>query len=104
MEYHHDNYFASNYVVVSKLISKFDITHDSRDENINILISVIYDLDNGITIEHYINNQEEAEKNALRKIDFQGSLKIALIIYHLKKPAQLKIIPNPNKNLNSGWI
>ncbi|STG03666.1 putative DNA-binding protein [Escherichia coli] len=36
-----------NYVVVSKLISKFDITHDSRDENINILISVIYDLDNG---------------------------------------------------------
>lgn len=52
-----------NYVVVSKLISKFDITHDSRDENINILISVIYDLDNGNTIEYYINNQEEAEKN-----------------------------------------
>lgn len=73
-----------NYVVVSKLISKFDITHDSRDENINILISVIYDLDNGNTIEYYINNQEEAEKNAL-------------IIYHLKKHARLKIITNPNK-------
>lgn len=86
-----------NYVVVSKLISKFDITHDSRDENINVLISVIYDLDNGNTIEYYINNQEEAEKNALRKTDFQGSLKIALIIYHLKKSSRLKIITNPNK-------
>jgi hypothetical protein len=48
--------------------------------------------------------RKRPRKNALRKIDFQGSLKIALIIYHLKKPAQLKIIPNPNKNLNSGWI
>lgn len=86
-----------NYVVVSKLISKFDITHDSRDENINILISVIYDLDNGNTIEYYINNQEEAEKNALRKTDFQENLKIALIIYHLKKHARLKIITNLNK-------
>ena len=57
-----------NYVVVSKLISKFDITHDSRDENINILISVIYDLDNGNTIEYYINNQEEAEKKCIDHI------------------------------------
>lgn len=86
-----------NYVVVSKLISKFDITHDSRDENINILISVIYDLDNGNTIEYYINNQEELRKNALRKTDFQENLKIALIIYHLKKPVRLKIITNSNK-------
>lgn len=92
-----------NYVVVSKLISKFDITHDSRDENINILISVIYDLDNGNTIEYYINNQEEAEKKCIEKTDFQENLKIALIIYHLKKHARLKIITNPNKNLNSGW-
>ena len=59
-----------NYVVVSKLISKFDITHDSRDENINILISVIYDLDNGNTIEYYINNQEEAEKKCIEKNRF----------------------------------
>ncbi|UUE46504.1 hypothetical protein [Pectobacterium aroidearum] len=86
-----------NYVVVSKLISKFDITHDSRDENINILISVIYDLDNGNTIEYYINNQEEAEKKCIEKTDFQENLIIALIIYHLKKPARLKIITNPNK-------
>lgn len=57
-----------NYVVVSKLISKFDITHDSRDENINVLISVIYDLDNGNTIEYYINNQEEAEKKCIDNI------------------------------------
>ncbi|HHW7582887.1 hypothetical protein MWR38_11175 [Klebsiella pneumoniae] len=64
-----------NYVVVSKLISKFDITHDSIDENINILISVIYDLDNGITIEHYINNQEEAEKKCIEKNRFSRKFK-----------------------------
>ena len=64
-----------NYVVVSKLISKFDITHDSRDENINILISVIYDLDNGNTIEYYINNQEEAEKKCIEKNRFSRKFK-----------------------------
>ena len=64
-----------NYVVVSKQISKFDITHESRDENINILISVIYDLDNGITIEHYINNQEEAEKKCIEKNRFSRKFK-----------------------------
>ena len=64
-----------NYVVVSKLISKFDITHDSRDKNINILISVIYDLDNGNTIEYYINNQEEAEKKCIEKNRFSRKFK-----------------------------
>lgn len=64
-----------NYVVVSKLISKFDITHDSRDENINILISVIYDLDNGNTIEYYINNQEEAEEKCIEKHRFSRKFK-----------------------------
>lgn len=67
-----------NYVVVSKLISKFDITHDSRDENINILISVIYDLDNGNTIEYYINNQEEAEEKCIVKNRFSRKFKIRI--------------------------
>lgn len=41
--------------------------------------------------------RKRPRKNALRKTDFQENLKIALIIYHLKKAAQLKIITNPNK-------
>lgn len=92
-----------NYVVVSKLISKFDITHDSRDENIIILILSFMTWITAIQSNTTLIIRKRPRKNALRKIDFQGNLKIVLIIYHLKKPAQLKTISNPNKNLNSGW-
>ncbi len=56
-----------NYVVVSKTISKFDITHDTKDKNINILISIIYDMINGNTTKYYINNQDEADKECINE-------------------------------------
>lgn len=59
-----------NYVVVSKLIPKFDITHDIEDKNLSILISVIYDIINGNTTECYINNQEEAERKCIERNKF----------------------------------
>ncbi|WP_033576552.1 hypothetical protein [Dickeya chrysanthemi] len=77
-----------NYVVVSKLIPKYDITHDIEDKNLSILISVIYDMINGNTAEYYINNQEEAERKCIEKNKF--SMKFVKAIDNIP--------PNPPKS------
>ena len=53
----------------------FDITHDIKDKNISILISIIYDINNGNTAEYYINNQDEAEKECINKNRFSKKFK-----------------------------
>lgn len=66
---------SPQYVVVSKLISKSDITHDVRDKNINILISIIYDIINNNTFECYIDNNGEAENKCIEKNNFSKKFK-----------------------------
>lgn len=85
-----------NYVVVSKTISKFDITHDIKDKNINILISIIYDMINGNTTKYYINNQDEAEKECINENIF--SKKFKNCIDKISSEGINSIKNNPNLN------
>ncbi len=85
-----------NYVVVSKTISKFDITHDIKDKNTDILISIIYDMINGSTAKYYINNQDEAEKECINENRF--SKKFKNFIDKISPEEINSVKNNPNQN------
>lgn len=85
-----------NHVVVSKIISKFDITHDIKDKNINILISIIYDMINGNTTKYYINNQDEAEKECINENRFSKKFKNCIDNISPEEINLVKNNPNPN--------
>ncbi|MDJ4921038.1 hypothetical protein LEJ48_03210 [Salmonella enterica] len=85
-----------NYVVVSKTISKFDITHDIKYKNINILISIIYDMINGNTTKYYINNQDEAEKECINENRFSKKFKNCIGQFSSEEINSIKNNPNLN--------
>lgn len=85
-----------NYVVVSKIISKFDITHDIKDKKINILISIIYDMINGNTTKYYINNQDKAEKECINENRFSKKFKKCIDKIPPEEINLVKKNPNPN--------
>ncbi|HDC2125825.1 TPA: hypothetical protein O7X39_004480 [Salmonella enterica] len=83
------------YVVVSKSISRFEITHDIKDKNVNILISIIYDMINGSAIEHYLDKQEEAENKYIEKNSFSKKFKARINNIPPEEIHPTRNTPNP---------